>query len=47
MLTMLPTTAFAAWAVPTLTVEAVRDGDQIKATVKIGPIPTWARSISR
>ena len=37
MLTMLPTTAFAAWAVPTLTVEAVRDGDQIKATVKIGP----------
>ena len=34
---MLPTTAFAAWAVPTLTVEAVRDGDQIKTTVKIGP----------
>ena len=37
MFTMLPTTAFAAWAVPTLTVEAVRDGDQIKTTVKIGP----------
>ena len=37
MFTMLPTTAFAAWAVPTLKVEAVRDGDQIKTTVKIGP----------
>ena len=37
MFTMLPTIAFAAWAVPTLTVEAVRDGDQIKTTVKIGP----------
>ena len=37
MFTMLPTTAFAAWAVPTLTVEGVRDGDQIKTTVKIGP----------